>query len=96
VEYSPERGFVDIEWGMDNGRFRLAVANLCEDIEEEELPRLFERFWRRDGARSGSGHAGLGLSLAESCATVLALDLSVELKKQPASIIFTVSGPLDG
>ena len=39
----------------------MEVANSAPDIEAEELPRLFERFCRRDRAQTGRS-AGTGLS----------------------------------
>ena len=50
------------------------ITNTVESgnqLSPHELPRLFERFWRKDAARSQTGlHAGLGLSL---CPRLLAL-----------------------
>ena len=42
------------------------IANPESQVTAEEIPRLFERFWRKDQARSQTGlHAGLGLSLCQ-------------------------------
>jgi signal transduction histidine kinase len=42
-------------------------------IPPEVLPRLFERFFRADGARSGGGHAGIGLALVQAVCAPLRL-----------------------
>ena len=36
------------------------------EIEERDLARMFEPFWRKDPARHGDAHAGLGLALVEA------------------------------
>jgi two-component system sensor histidine kinase QseC len=91
VAHSPTDGIVSIEGRSDNGRFVLTVANPAGDIAEEDLPRMFDRFWRRDKARGGAGHAGLGLALARSCAEIMGLDLCAELNRDDGTIVFRVS-----
>lgn len=50
----------------EKGRCRLTVSNRGEAISEEELGKLFERFYRSDPSRNRNGSYGLGLSIAES------------------------------
>ncbi len=59
---------VSHEDGIDDDRMRLWVADTGEGIPAEDLPRIFDRFWRGDPARTrdaGSG-SGLGLAIAKS------------------------------
>lgn len=58
---------------------RLSVSNATENLTGEDVPRLFERFWRKDAARSSSNHAGLGLALSKAYAAALGLELRAEL-----------------
>jgi len=52
-----------------SGEAVVSVANSGETIAPENLPRLFDRFWRVDGSRQHAGEgAGLGLSIARSIA----------------------------
>ena len=44
----------------------IKCANLCENVDESELSKLFDRFYRGDKSRSSKGGYGIGLSLAKS------------------------------
>ncbi|MEH1102581.1 response regulator, partial [Micromonospora sp. CPCC 205561] len=56
-------GRIRVGLGADEEEVRLTVADTGIGIAEEELPRLFERFHRVQGARSRS-HEGTGIGLA--------------------------------
>lgn len=45
---------------------RLTVANAADAIAPEDLPRLFDRFYRADAARTSRAGHGLGLSIAKT------------------------------
>ena len=63
VEYSPAEAA--IEWHQEAYPDRVVVTltNPAGHLEEADLPHLAEPFWRKDAARTGSRHAGLGLAL---------------------------------
>ena len=46
IRFSPAGGTVHVAVGAANGRARLAVEDLGPGIRAEDLPRLFDRFWR--------------------------------------------------
>ena len=59
----------------------LRVTNTGCDLTPEELPRVFERFWRKESARSETGlHAGLGLSLCRRLMALHGGTLNVETR----------------
>jgi len=58
----------------------LRVANSVEDLQPEQVQRMFERFWRADASRTGALHSGLGLSLAKACAVAMGLQLTASLE----------------
>ncbi len=73
LRHTPPGGSVTVSAGCVAGEIEIAVADTSEGIALEDLPYVFERFWRRDRARSragAEGHmgggTGLGLSVAQS------------------------------
>ena len=65
VKYSARGAKVEVSTDTANGRAVLSVRNTCGAIDEEELPHLFDRFYRgRDAAMTGSAGSGLGLAIA--------------------------------
>jgi len=67
VEYNHEGGEVHVSTRHDNGTVALVVRNTGPGIATEDLPRIFDRFYRADKARgSGAGHTGLGLAIVKA------------------------------
>ena len=70
------------------GELILRVSNRTTGLGQEDLEHLFERFWRKDQARTTDGHAGLGLSIVKALADAIGIRVDADLS--PESIL-TVS-----
>ena len=64
VKYSRENGQIRVSARQHNGDIELSVSDDGIGIAKEDLPRIFERFYRGDKARSGDNIRGTGLGLA--------------------------------
>lgn len=70
MKYTPEGGTVSLTVSAQDGKAVLEVVDNGIGIPPQALPRLFERFFRVDNARSREqGGAGLGLSIVKSICT---------------------------
>ena len=65
----------------------LTLANPCEGLTTEDLPHVFERFWRKDEARHVAGHAGLGLALVRAYATQMEVECSASFDAEQRFVI---------
>ena len=88
----PNTGDLGLEAAGD--RVTLTVSDRGIGIPEADLPRIFERFYRVDKARSRElGGTGLGLSIAKKASDLIGGAIAVESEVGKGSV-FTVKIPV--
>ncbi|MGM1533751.1 MULTISPECIES: sensor histidine kinase [Bacillus cereus group] len=64
MKYTNEGGHIQIDCTQTSSSIRIQVKDDGIGVKEEDIPKLFDRFYQGDKARSTSEGAGLGLSIA--------------------------------
>jgi len=96
MRYTLSGGIITL-WGERvPGSVRLVVRDTGKGIPPEDIPSIFDRFWRGDPSRSHSDGVGGGLGLAIARQLVLAHGGRIEVESQPGQgATFTVQLPAD-
>ena len=96
VRYTPSGGRVDVSVSAEDGQVVLQVADTGMGIPQRDLPRVFERFYRVDRARSReTGGTGLGLSIVRHVAENHGGEVTVQSELSAGST-FVVRLPVAG
>ena len=87
LKYSPAKTRVVISAQLTDGHIELFVRDEGPGIDALHLPRLFERFYRVDAARSRElGGTGLGLSIVKHIAMVHGGSVDVRCPKEGGTV----------
>ncbi|MBW1802716.1 MAG: HAMP domain-containing protein [Deltaproteobacteria bacterium] len=93
IKYTPSGGAVDVSVHAHEGQMAvITVSDTGIGISQDDLPHIFERFYRCDPSRSRAG-IGLGLSLARAIAMAHGGDITVTSRRGKGST-FTATLPL--
>ncbi len=95
VKYNRESGRVDVTLRTEGAARILTVSDTGIGIRQQDLPRIFERFYRVDAARSrATGGTGLGLSIVRHAVERHGGNVRVESTLGEGTT-FTVTLPID-
>ncbi|MBI4700842.1 MAG: HAMP domain-containing protein [Deltaproteobacteria bacterium] len=78
IKFTPAGGKVTVSLRAEDERFALSVVDNGVGIPPQDLPRIFDRFYRADKSRSKrTGGAGLGLAIVQQIAKIHGFELGV-------------------
>jgi signal transduction histidine kinase len=93
IRHTPRDGRIELRAAARAGRLHLTVTDTGEGISPEHLPRVFDRFYNVNPARTGpSSGSGLGLSIAK--AIIERHGGAISVSSRPGETMFDVELPL--
>ena len=93
VKFTPAGGRVRLDVSARDGRAAVVVTDTGMGIPAEQLPHVFERFYRGDRARHEAEGAGLGLAIARWIAAVHGANIEIESQPERGTRV-AISFPL--
>jgi signal transduction histidine kinase len=94
IRYTPEGGEIDLHAARKNGFVCLTVRDTGEGIAPNDLPYIFNRFWRGDKSRTHADGVGGGLGLAIAKQLIEAHHGTIEVASTPGQgTTFTITLP---
>ena len=87
--YTPSGGEIMLAGSVAAGEVLLQIRDNGSGISPEDLPHIFDRFYRGDKARRESGESGLGLAIAKSIVEAHSGRISVE-SEAGMGAVFTI------
>lgn len=93
IRHTPEKGTVSVMIAQGPANIRVIVENSGTGIDERDLPRLFDRFFRADPSRAHPASEGAGLGLSITKAIVEAHGGTVHAESSANSTRFIVQLP---
>jgi signal transduction histidine kinase len=93
VKFTPEGGHINIALSVDDGFAVVKISDTGAGIGKDDLPHIFERFYKADKARDRSlGGNGLGLSLVKKIVELHGGSITVE-SEPGRGTVFKISIP---
>jgi signal transduction histidine kinase len=79
ISYSDEKSEISIVFKRTGDYAQLQITNMTSELEQSDMPLIFDRLWRKSKSRSSSEHSGLGLPLVKAYAELLSLKVKADL-----------------
>ena len=96
LKYTPDGGKIDIYCGSSHGDVWVKISDTGIGIPDEDLGRVFDRFYRVDKARAReSGGTGLGLSIAKETVLRHGGDIAIDSTYGEGTTV-TITLPIEG
>lgn len=89
IKYSKEGGKISVALYQSSKKVYFTINNQGDYIKPDELPHVFERFYRTNKEREVGGH-GLGLSIAKKKCDMIGAKISVESNEEDGTT-FTIT-----
>jgi signal transduction histidine kinase len=95
LQHTPSGGRIDVEASLGSGEVTVTVTDSGPGFNPDDLPRVFERFYRGEQARSrATGGAGLGLAIASGIVTAHNGRIWAENAEEGGAVVgFTIPQP---
>jgi len=94
MRYTPKGGRILLSASFDNGQVEIRVTDNGSGIHPDDLPYVFDRFYRADKARDGnSGKMGLGLAISKALVIAQGGTIQVESTKESKGTTFILRFP---
>lgn len=93
IKYTPQGGRIDLIVRLEKDRVRISICDTGIGIDQKNLPRLFDKFFRIDDKfKDSAPSSGLGLSIAQSVAKLHQGEITVSSQIGKGTV-FTVDLP---
>lgn len=93
IAHTSRGGSINVSVSYDNNRVNISITDTGEGIAPEDLPNIFERFYRVDRSRTrATGGSGLGLTIAKRLVEAHRGEIDVSSEPEKGSI-FTIVLP---
>ena len=92
IKFANTGGYIEFEFLKEGGRQMIGVKNSGEGLSKEEIPRVFDRFYKTDRSRGqDKSGVGLGLYIVRSIVTLHGGDIIVKsVQGEYCEFLFTL------